>query len=109
MNRKEVISELEIRIKKAEGGIIPVTVEAMESIVLLLKEQRKIGKWIQTEDSHDYVTPGGTPYYVCSLCGGTGHLHGAEFSKRKLFCDNCGAINSYPWEKIYDEGAYFAK
>ena len=109
MNRKQVINKLEIQLKIAEDGIIPVTTAALESIIILLKEQRKIGKWVEPEDHHDYVTPGGIPFYVCSLCGESGHLHGVEYTRRKLICDNCGAVNSYPWETTYDDDAYFAK
>lgn len=107
MNRAEVIQELTIRKRLADGEPIPVSEEAIESIITLLKEQRKVGKWVEPEDHHDYVTPGGTPYYVCSLCGESGHLHGVEYPRRKLICDNCGAVNSYPWETTYDDDACF--
>ena len=58
------------------------------------------GKWKRV---HGYMTPGGTPVYVCENCGGSWHLHGSEFPKRKLVCDDCGSINIYPWEKSYEE------
>ncbi len=63
----------------------------------------KLSRWKEVHG--DFLTPGGTPYFECSLCGGTGHLHGVEYSKRKMICDNCGAINIYPWEKAYEEGS----
>ncbi|MBR6705295.1 MAG: hypothetical protein IKI84_01265 [Clostridia bacterium] len=63
----------------------------------------KLSRWKEVRG--DFLTPGGTPYFECSLCGGTGHLHGVEYSKRKMICDNCGAINIYPWEKAYEEGS----
>lgn len=56
----------------------------------------KIGKWIKEEG--DYVTPGGTPYYICEKCGKSGHLYGVEFPRRKERCDVCGSVNYYPWE-----------
>ena len=62
----------------------------------------KLGRWKQV---HGVVTPGGTPYYVCGSCGNTGHLHGAEYPKRKMICDVCGAVNIYPYEKAYEEGS----
>lgn len=61
----------------------------------------KFGKWKKLEGH--YITPGGTPLYVCAQCGGSQHLHGVEFSRRKMVCDDCGCVNSYPWEKTYDE------
>ena len=59
------------------------------------------GKWIK--DNSIGMSPGGTPGYVCSQCGGSFHLHGAEYPKRKMICDKCGSINSYPWEKTYEQ------
>lgn len=41
--------------------------------------------------------------YACGNCGGSEHLHGAEFPRRKVICDNCGQINIYPWEMAYEE------
>ena len=61
------------------------------------------GKWIK--DNSIGMSPGGTPGYVCSQCGGSFHLHGAEYPRRKMICDKCGSINSYPWEKTYEEEA----
>ena len=61
-----------------------------------------IGRWKQP-DMRGYTTPGGTPYYECGACGGSGHLHGCEYPRRKVICDNCGRINIYPWEKAYEE------
>ena len=61
----------------------------------------KIGKWKELKGS--YMTPGGTPIYICGQCGGSEHLHGVEYSRRKIFCDECGSVNIYPWEKSYEE------
>lgn len=61
----------------------------------------KFGKWKELKGG--YLTPGGTPIYVCGECGGSEHLHGVEYPRRKMVCDQCGSINSYPWEKTYEE------
>ena len=58
-----------------------------------------VGRWKQIDVG---MSPGGTPGFVCSRCGGTEHLHGAEFPKRPPYCIECGAINFYPWEKLYE-------
>ena len=61
----------------------------------------KIGRW---EELHGgYVTPGGTPIYVCAKCGKSQHLYGVEYRLRKVFCENCGTVNLYPWEKSIEE------
>lgn len=62
----------------------------------------KLSRWRQERGG---LTPGGTPFYVCGLCGNTGHLHGVEYPKRKMICDVCGAINIYPYERAYEEGS----
>ena len=61
----------------------------------------RFGKWIEGPGG---MTPGGTPYFVCDNCCGGGHLHGVEYPRRMMRCEQCGSINSYPWETIYDEG-----
>lgn len=61
----------------------------------------KFGKWVK--DTGNYITPGGDPIFVCGCCGGSSHLYGVEFRRRKMICDECGSINSYPWEKTYEE------
>lgn len=63
-----------------------------------------IGRWVK-KDMTGYMTPGGTPMYACGKCGGSEHLHGAEYSKRKILCDNCGRVNIYPWESAYEVGS----
>lgn len=63
----------------------------------------RIGRWKPLKG--DFTTPGGTPYYVCGACGGSGHLQGCEYPRRKVVCDNCGRINIYPWERAYEEGS----
>ena len=60
----------------------------------------RIGYW--KEKRGDFVTPGGTPLYVCGHCGASDHLHGVEYPKRKVICDGCGRVNIYPWERAYE-------
>lgn len=55
------------------------------------------GRWKQIPAG---MTPGGTPMFACAYCGGTEHLHGAEYPKKKLTCDVCGSVNTYPWENV---------
>ncbi|MBR3584814.1 MAG: hypothetical protein IKO00_02210 [Oscillospiraceae bacterium] len=71
--------------------------------VVVSYEQRVIGRWKQLKGN--FTTPGGTPYYVCGACGGSGHLNGCEYPRRKVICDTCGRINLYPWERAYEEGS----
>lgn len=61
-----------------------------------------IGRWKRIPAG---MTPGGTAMYACGKCGGSEHLHGVEYPKRKTVCDNCGRINIYPHEKAYEEGS----
>lgn len=61
----------------------------------------RIGHWKEKKGS--YMTPGGTPIYVCAKCGGSEHLHGVEYPRRKVFCEACGTVNLYPWERAYEE------
>ena len=58
------------------------------------------GEW---ERVYGLVTPGGTPVFRCPMCHKSDHLHGAEYPKRKMYCESCGSITYYPWEKIYDQ------
>ena len=77
---------------------------AHDALALLKKQEpRVIGRWKQHKG--DFVTPGGTPYYVCGACDGSGHLHGCEYPRRKVICDTCGRINIYPWERAYEDGS----
>ena len=62
-----------------------------------------IGKWVKDESGG--LTPGGTPVYVCGRCGQSAHLHGVEFSRRKVICDVCGRVNIYPWETAYEQAS----
>ena len=61
----------------------------------------KIGRWEKLHGG--YATPGGTPIYVCATCGKSQHLYGVEYQRRKVFCEDCGTVNLYPWEKSIEE------
>ena len=60
----------------------------------------RVGRWKELKGN--YFTPGGTPVYVCAKCGGSEHLHGVEYPRRRVYCNHCGTANVYPWEKVYD-------
>lgn len=68
----------------------------------LLSRPIAIGRWVKV--TGDFMTPGGTPYFVCGGCGGTGHLYGVEYTRRKVLCDVCGRVNVYPHERAHEEG-----
>ena len=76
---------------------------ARENRLNLLKKKssQKLGKWQKLLSGG--FTPGGTPVYVCGNCGGSEHLYGIEYRKRKMKCEECGSINSYPWEETIEE------
>lgn len=100
--REKVIEALENAY--VENGAIRVSVEFRDSYLLPLLKDRvgmKFGRWVKT--SGNYLTPGGTPMYECGHCGGSNHLYGVEYEKRKIICDNCGQINIYPFETAYEE------
>ena len=80
--------------------------EVLNMIPTVNKAMVKIGRWKPTK--HDGgMTPGGTPIYVCGHCGGSAHLNGCEYPKRKIICDKCGRINIYPWEDAHERGSSF--
>lgn len=68
----------------------------------LLSRPVVIGRWVKV--TGNFLTPGGTPYFVCGGCGGTGHLYGVEYTRRKVLCDVCGRVNIYPHERAHEEG-----
>ncbi len=67
-----------------------------------LQQPIVISRWVKV--TGDFLTPGGTPYFVCGRCGGSGHLYGVEYTKRKILCDDCGCVNIYPWEQAHEVG-----
>lgn len=71
------------------------------NMVTDVKPRPIIGRWVQVQGG--YMSPGGTPLYVCENCGGSEHLHGTEYPKRMAYCKECGQVNFYPWEKLYNE------
>ena len=73
-------------------------VNAEEVVEHWNKRAFRIGRWKEVEGN--YITPGGTPLYVCERCGGGEHLYGVEYPKRVLVCPKCGSINLYSWEKV---------
>ena len=93
------------------ADVYQVTCETLASAIEEISELEdtlpKIGRWIEAreyrDDGDNYVTPGGTPYYVCAACGGSGHLHGCEYPERRMFCKKCGTVNIYPWERALEE------
>lgn len=58
---------------------------------------KRFGKWKRM------ASDGQTTHYACGGCGGSEHLHGAGWPKRKMICDNCGRINIYPHETASEE------
>ena len=56
----------------------------------------KEGRWVEVSG---YMTPGGDPVYICSVCGKSEHVHGVEHPESRLMCHFCGSRNFYPWEK----------
>lgn len=75
--------------------------ELIRDATTLLAQPVTISRWVKLIG--DFTTPGGTPYFVCGRCGGSGHLYGVEYSKRKVMCDGCGSVNIYPWERAHEE------
>ena len=106
IDREKIIKALEFEIARGKhedwDGLDMITVEyetvlgAME----LLKQPYRFGKWKRISSG---MTPGGTPMYACAECGGTEHLYGAEYPQRYVICEQCGSINTYPWEVTIDE------
>lgn len=52
--------------------------------------EKVYAEWVR--DITANMTPGGTPYYICSSCGKGGHLYGVEFPNSYSECPDCGAI-----------------
>lgn len=104
LSRKQADSRLYIKVhadhspqEKAEKPYQICTEYAKGSKQIMAR----IGRWKQVKIG--YMSPGGTPTYACGACGGSEHLHGAEYPKKKVICDNCGRINVYPWERVSEQ------
>lgn len=100
MNTTESVFVLKKIQEVCQKSHMDTEAEALEMGIGALEKKPLFGKWIDVPSG---LTPGGTPVYACGHCGGTEHLYGVEFPKRKMVCDRCGSINSYPWEKTRDE------
>ena len=59
-----------------------------------------MGEWVR-DHSQRWMTPGGTPLYVCSECLKGSHLYGIEFFRKVDICPDCGSKNTYT-DKIWD-------
>lgn len=45
--------------------------------------------WIQ-DKSHNWITPGGDPVWVCPVCGGGRHVYGIENAdESRVVCPDC--------------------
>jgi len=107
MDRAEVIKglyliSLDTRLRgfRANGKLYH---DVATDTIKLLQQPVAISRWVKV--TGDFTTPGGTPYFVCGRCGGSGHLYGVEYSKRKVLCDGCGSVNIYPWEQAHEVGS----
>ena len=76
----------------------------------------RVGFWKESHPEEPVLTsrtplemkrPEVTPIYVCGHCGGSDHMYGPMYPKRKVICDICGRINIYPWEKAHEQGSSF--
>ena len=99
INREILIAEYDRVHVGPPGGARKLMEEAPE----VKAPSRMIGRWVKVLGI--YMSPGGAPAYVCGGCGGSEHLHGVEFQRRKVICDNCGRVNIYPWESAYEQGS----
>ena len=93
-------TERESLLDEIETGWRKATSSAEEDHAEMDAVPTRFGKWVRKPAG---MTPGGTPLFACGNCGGSEHLHGAEYPQRKLICDHCGQVNIYPWEKSYEE------
>jgi hypothetical protein len=102
--RKKIVREFERFIQEycRDIGCTSYDIEVLKGAFALLAQPVTISRWVKL--TGDFTTPGGTPYFVCGRCGGSGHLYGVEYSKRKVLCDGCGSVNIYPWERAHEEG-----
>lgn len=104
IDRESVMRQLTQHIARAENiendWMDCVSIPMLRGALELLRQPYRFGKWKRIPSG---MTPGGTPMYACAECGGTEHLHGAEYPQRYVICEQCGSINTYPWEVTIDE------
>lgn len=106
MDREKVVKRLGRVVNAIVNGYITEPNMACNTIndaIRLLQKPVIVSRWVKV--TGDFTTPGGTPYFVCGQCGGSGHLYGVEYSKRKVLCDGCGSVNIYPWEQAHEVGS----
>ena len=106
IDREKVIEELETCLTascRGKSGYCPIPDKIwdnLDEVLELLKQPYRFGKWKRIPAG---MTPGGTPMYACAECGGTEHLYGTEYPQRYVICEQCGSINTYPYEVTIDE------
>jgi len=107
MDREKVIKGLKESVvffrDRVTGDMYDKWLHASVDALALLQQPVTISRWVKV--TGDFTTPGGTPYFVCGQCGGSGHLYGVEYNKRKVLCDGCGSVNIYPWEQAHEVGS----
>lgn len=107
MDREKVIKGLKESVvffrDRVTGDMYDKWLHASVDALALLQEPVTISRWVKVAGV--FTTPGGTPYFVCGRCGGSGHLYGVEYRKRKVLCDGCGSVNIYPWEQAHEVGS----
>ena len=102
MKRRAMTDDLETTFRvRDENEAIDLAIRDI-TFIKGMRFNRKLpvfGRWKEVPAG---MTPGGTQMYACALCGGSEHLHGAEFPRRKVLCSDCGCVNFYPWDKLAD-------
>ena len=58
------------------------------------KEVIGMGEWWLDHSEH-WLTPGGDPVYICSVCKEGRHVYGIETPRQCDKCPNCGSRNIY--------------
>lgn len=103
MDREKIIEGLKRLLHSGKMYDAHLVIDTCKAAIVLLQKPVIISRWVKV--TGDFTTPGGTPYFVCGQCGGSGHLYGVEYRKRKVLCDGCGSVNIYPWEQAHEVGS----
>lgn len=103
MDREKVIDGLKRLLHSGKMYDAHLVIDTCKEAIVLLQKPVRVSRWVKV--TGDFTTPGGTPYFVCGRCGGSGHLYGVEYNKRKVLCDGCGCVNIYPWEQAHETGS----